>query len=62
MMDHHHTFHNLNESVKYQFNTMGTSLTIKNSIQQEAMKLKCNIIEKDTGNFTRIIMQVNFEW
>ena len=60
MLQHHHTFNNLNGSVKYHFNTLGTSLTI---IQANVTKkLKCNTIDENTGNFTRIIMQVNFEW
>ena len=59
MLQHHHTFRNLNGSVKYHFNTLGTSLTIT---QPHTKKLKCNTILEDTGNFTKIIMQVNFEW
>ena len=60
MLQHHHTFRNLNGSIIYHFNTLGTSLTIKQSSLDK--KLKCNTIEEETGNFTKIIMQVNFEW
>jgi len=59
MLQHHHTFRNLNGSIIYHFNTLGTSLTIKQSSLDK--KLKCNTIEEETGNFTKIIMQVNFE-
>ena len=61
MLQHHHTFNNLNGSVKYHFNTLGTSLTI---IQANVTKkLKCSTIEEDiNSNLSRIVMQVNFEW
>lgn len=60
MLQHHHTFNNLNGSVKYHFNTLGTSLTI---IQANVTKkLKCSTIEEDiNSNLSRIVMQVNFE-
>lgn len=60
MLQHHHTFKNLNGSVTYHFNTLGTSLTITDEFTTK--KLKCNTIESDMENLTRIIMQVNFEW
>ena len=60
MLAHHHTFKNLEGSIKYHFNTLGTSLTITQGLTTK--KLKCNTIENETGNFSRIIMQVNFEW
>lgn len=66
MLQHHHTFKNLNASVTYHFNTLGTSLTITDEFTTK--KLKCNTIleenlsQNDSQNLTRIIMQVNFEW
>ena len=50
----------LDHSEKYHFNTLGTSLTITS--EESVKKLKCNTIESDTGNYSKIIMQVNFEW
>lgn len=65
MLIHHHTFHSLNGATRYHFNSLGTSLTITNHEQDrfnsKKKKYKCNTIEEDTGNFTRIIMQVHFE-
>ena len=60
ILQHHHTFHNLDHSDKYHFNTLGTSLTITS--EESVKKLKCNTIESDTGNYTKIIMQVKYEW
>lgn len=63
MLKHHHTFHSLNGSVKYHFNTLGTSLTISSTQEKAEKKLKCNTIEEEEDtNFTRIIMQNSFEW
>jgi len=59
ILQHHHTFHNLDHSDKYHFNTLGTSLTITS--EESVKKLKCNTIESDTGNYTKIIMQVKYE-
>ena len=64
----HHQYHNLNETTHYHFNKKGTSLTItesdnKESVEEsESKSMKCNTIEEDTGNYSRMIMQVNFEW
>ena len=60
ILQHHHTFHSLDHSDKYHFNTLGTSLTITS--EESVKKLKCNTIESDTGgNYSKIIMQVKFE-
>ena len=63
----HHQYHNLNETTRYHFNRKGTSITINESIGTEedntaSKTLKCNTIEEDTGTYSRMIMQVNFEW
>ena len=62
----HHRYHNLNETTHYHFNKKGTSLTISksnaDSVEEESKTLKCNTILKDTGNYSQMIMQVNFEW
>ena len=63
----HHQYHNLNETTHYHFNKRGTSITITESTDNEegimaSKTLKCNTIEEDTGTYSRMIMQVNFEW
>ena len=62
----HHRYHNLNETTHYHFNKKGTSLTISqsndDSAEEESKTLKCNTILEDTGNYSQMIMQVNFEW
>nr|XP_040570826.1 uncharacterized protein LOC121120042 [Lepeophtheirus salmonis] len=61
ILQYHHQFQDLSYSSTYHFNKKGTSLTISSSLSSEDRRLKCNTVDMDTGNKTRIIMQVSFE-
>jgi len=69
----HHQYHNLNETLHYHFNKKGNSLTIKQmkivnviggggTVTTSSKTLKCNTILEESKNYSRMIMQVKFEW
>ena len=62
VLSEHHQYLSLNKSIKYHFNKKGNSLTIASPGFNGPKKLKCSSMDQQSSNFTRMIMQVNFEW
>lgn len=64
LLEDHHQFQNLNQTMTYHFNQPGTSLTVTSLEEQTERKLKCNTIVDDRPMEARakVVMQVNFEW
>ncbi|TRY74844.1 hypothetical protein TCAL_11427 [Tigriopus californicus] len=63
LLEDHHQFQNLNQTMTYHFNQPGTSLTVTSLEEQTERKLKCNTIVDDRPMEARakVVMQVNFE-